>query len=999
MDLSKAASKQGVNNKKKRSREKNSEDKQAPKKRKLDTPNYANKFSNFEIDPAISNSDIITNAKIKSPQRKKYRNALLYRIYAGHISILDISYDDLTDIVSKINIDDENISDLNILAWSFLSSYRYLAGMIGNVKKEVRESRKKLSELLEKKLLNSPNDPFYSLCFGLQKINPNKSEERFSHISIAAQGGNGFAAYIISETIKKKIHVKNSLELECELEKFLRQAANLGYLYAHVILGKNYLNEGNYDSAKFYFKRGAKRGQHDCLVWYKNPLYKFSELDRQAKEDPSVQLKKAQVLLNYSRDEKVYSEAVKLLKSSIAAGSNDAAYVLAQAIYNNHASSKDEKLLADKLYEEAAQAGQKDASLLIAQKAFYSLNFGLSLSIFKSWQGILDFNGVHPDFEKLMGYYEKSNNQDLSACKDLGIYLFYNQNVFSQPVLDYAEALLIKSLEGGFPESALQLGLVCRNRDLNKAKQLLSQASTSLPMAYRYLGFIALQEGNIEDAIKIFHQAGDFAQDIYQDPVFKKLEGYTRLPAVARSLAFNFILINEAMKKSSLGNFEQSLVFKSIGANPTKALAVFEKNLASCSPSPEGDQSPCSLFELKKTLAGLCYIYSIPGFHDAQKMKQALEKASELGDAHSCNILGRSYAGTLSTNIKITEANPELASFYLHKAANLNHMPALEALGGLYLDGSEAYHVIPNKLEALKYSTLCYKQLSLADQQAANNKNMYHRALSNFFLYYPKNINAHALIADQQCDILDTFVSGDMPVFAQLDNLRNAFLFYTAMFNDHDLKECINSSQCNYGADTCSEIAKSALDFGFLLKLFNKSIVEPGFLVSTLALSPDAKDATSELHKNLDYFPIKKTPFLFKEWLSPFFSSALNLPKLLGELEKRNACALKLLEKFGNSDEATIDIVLDAYSVAPDAQNFDYAKSILQTVFANNDQDWSRADRLAWAKKTLKEMQEYCSGDIVSFINETLRNLIAIEEDTQEYRDRIFIEANPFLFR
>jgi TPR repeat protein len=986
----------------KRIRDNSDENCEKPKRRKIED-NYTSQFSNFEIDILVTNDDLIQNAL--NPEKTNYRHALLYRIYAGLIPVLQISYEDLNSIVSRIRIS-KKMSDLDIWGWSLLASHRYLAGKVGERKKNIIEATEKLSSILEKKLEESPNNPFYSLCLGLLKLNPAKSQERVSHVRLAAKHGNGFAAFVLAEINNKAIlaRKKHLGNLEGEKENFLRLASKSGYLYANFILGQEYLNEGDYDAALFYFKRGMKKKQVHCVQIWNDPLYNFPSVNKKSKYNPKALFAKAQALLASKNrlEPEIFHEAEKFLLKSAALGNADAAYALGELYLTHPAASAHDQLSAFETIKQAAKVGHMKALSFMGFKAFGNLDFDTCLSWYKKWlsnphhddEADVFFHG--PDIAQVLADYKNALNLDPVACKNFALFILRNINRFEKSPLDLAEKLLISAYENNnCLESAYQLGCIYNDPksphyNSERAQYLLREAAKKPELyknAHAQLTWMAFLQGEIEEALRLIAQAD--LETFKNNPVVAKLEEIVALSGAEKFYQLGAIFVGGIIKSQVLGDYQEDLVFINLLTSPLKSIELWEMALELSLLEPP-------MFEkyADKLLHQLFEFYTKPDSQNPEMAKVLLEKLAKLDNAPACMLLARSYAGQQFNNLSITELDHLLAFGYLKQAADKLYPEALMLMFKFYVSGSEKFNIQINNFEALKYGTLWYEKLSAELQ--IQHKMLYRKSILKLCTFSFLPTKKDTLLTDEQCNILDSFIGEDDGPLENLSNLYDAFTFLSGLFTSHKLKETFCDTKNHFGATRCQHIANLTQDLSALLKTINKNITRPGFLITMM--NPRTTEILDKLKDNPELFPISKTSLLFKDEINPLIESINMLISLLGDLNQKNVFILNLLEKFGD-DERTIKTLLEGLSMMPDINTYDYAQSILTTVFSNEHPDWPKNERLTWAKKQLKDMQEYCSKEIVSFLKDLSDKIILLIKDTEDYRNTVFYNQNNFLFQ
>lgn len=736
--------------------------------------------------------------------------------------------------------------------------------------------------------------------------------------------------------------------------------------------------------------------------------------------DPEAQLHMANLLFGnqkeilgdfplvvYKSDEK----ARKLLMKSEALGNAEAMFNLAmlslsvEIAFRRSQVSQDILVESIERLEKAASLGHIKAISYLARIAFESLDLEKSRTFYKKYQArtnqdCIDASSIFNDleFQEIMDIYERAIMDDPVALMDLGWY-FMKKGKY-----DHSKNSFLRSLDLGCQEVAYYLGEIYfqqQNSDIAKAKQMYLTAVAQVPEASLKLGQIALMEGEFEEAIKYYNLATQHglpgALQITTDPVYEKLVELVSLDdPILKNINLGKIFYNEEARFDVLGYFKNSVVFKSISYDVHKAMQLWENGLQMLLSVDDTAtfSSLCEKYNIIKICRTLHDQYiNVPQFHNPQRAKELLELMEEkLEDGDSAYLLAKAHS-EVPNNLGIAVLNPDLASSYLHKAAARNHLRALNLLTTAYVEGEAKFNILADNFVALKYATLSFKHLPVYQRNIPQNIMFYKSVLSNIFI--SGNSRNVSEMTDEQRQTLNSFVTGERSDLVNLKNIQDAYLYFSGLFTDKNLKKSFNL--CPAVTELCLSIADGSGDLQKLMSAFHENIDKPGFVVG--CMKPKNQEISDKLRGNLDYFPVDKTQFFFD--YKDIVGDLQKIDKLVFNLwifGKCNNYVLNLLEQYGNRDTATIQLVLEVLSLnTAELGLYRYAKAVIETVFMNDHMTWPQDERLEWAKTTLKDMQEYCSADVVTLTKESVESFNKIMRDTISHRNKKFKEANPFL--
>lgn len=998
-------------------------DKSAERDQELEQRNYADRFKEYEIDATICNADVIENAKLAwqdfhlDPEKKKYRDALFYRLYAGIIPLSDIIDFDLSQVITRIHVS-KKMSDLDLFAWCVLRATHYFYGEKGPLKKEITHSREALNKILQNKVDNDASkDSFYQLCWGLQHISPSEGTKAKKYIKAACKDQNGFSAFILSK-ITEKFGKNNMSSI---ITKYMIRASRFGYQHGNYLLGERYLYLGDNKRGQYYIEKGAKLKEEYSEGLFNNAGYKkFSIIYNKVKQnDSQAQLDMANILMG--DQEKILGDfpltlftsvedARKVLLKSEARGNAEAMYDLAMLVLEDSSDSgnsdrSQEVKEAWERVENAANLGHMKTISYLARIAYNSFDFEKALTLYKRYQAQTDQDSIdvlsifyNQNFQEVMDIYERTLMDDPIAMNILGIF-FLNKNQPSR-----SEECFLHALELGCKEAAYYLGEIYfqkQNQDIVRARQMYLVAADKVPEAFTKLAQIALMQGELEEAIKYCHHATQHdLSDVLQittDPVYLKLVEMLSLDdSILININLGNIFINEQSRVEVLGDLKDSGVFTAIPYNVNKALQLWE-SVIQMLPSKD-DTVNFSDFWEKYNIMIICnnlYLNytSVQQVQNLHRAKELLELMEEMGDGGAAYILAMAHS-MVPNNLGIAVLNPDLASTYLHKAAARNHLEVLRLLTIAYVSGNAKFNILADNFEALKYATLWFKHLPADQRNNPQNIMLYKKVLSKIFSNF--NYNNVGEMTNEQRQTLDSFVTGETSDLVNLQNLQASYLFFLDQFKDNVMTNSFKS--CPAIIELCLNIAEGSGDLQKLMTVFHENIDKPGFLVG--GLGPRSKEIRDQIRKNPDCFPIEKTPFLFG--YKDIIEDSQKLDGLFFNLKKFaswNNNVLNLLEQYGDKNVDTINLVLEVLSLNKDARGlYEYAKAIFETIFMNDHATWTQDKRLEWAKNMLKEMQEaYCSEEIITSLNESKENFYKIMRDTVPHRNKIFKEANSFL--
>ena len=179
-----------------------------------------------------------------------------------------------------------------------------------------------------------------------------------------------------------------------------------------------------------------------------------------------------------------------------------------------------------------------------------------------------------------------------------------------------------------------------------------------------------------------------------------------------------------------------------------------------------------------------------------------------------------------------------------------------------------------------------------------------------------------------------------------------------------------------------------------LMLNIHDNIHKPGFAVNNF--EPIDADIAKHIRDNPDCFPVEKAQFLFYPELNNLFMKAHELNNLLKNLNQKSSDALNLLCEFKEKEANSIKDILKAISLV-NKDLHDYIKATFGLLIDENIPKWSKEERVVWIQKMLEEMQEYSRDEVINFLEGLIKRLETFLLETQDYRNRLFKEANPFL--
>lgn len=1035
------------------SHEKYSKEEPSKKRKRTDSPddgkpkkrgrtNYTTAFEHFQIN-GISNETLLEKV-VENPHScvpdspdKKYRDALFFRIYKGIFPLYDVNYHVLANIVSQIRIS-KKMSDLDIFAWCLVRPIHYLQKIKGPLKTNVNKARKEIDEILAKKSAGDFN--FYSLCWGIQRLNPSLGLEGINQVTLAHHANNGFASYLISQLKQEVPDINFFYErpLKPEAQKKLKEAFSNGYLHAAFVLGVHELQNYHFKTAFKYFKAAAEE-HPDCQKFVADPMLAKLIAIRKGVKQENTTAQKEMALIYSGNAHKVIGPtnplltflpinqdlAIDLFQKAISDDDADAQFEFAEFLSLNIDLHQKFPNLSIKLFNQAANSGHISACKLLAPIAYSNFEFDRALELYKifkknkdkptldapqlpipSGAGLAARFAATPEgalsifsntmFIEEMNLYERTLKDDPIALKELGEKLLYRLAPYLK-----AKSFLERALNLGCKEALLPLADISyrfeQYADIGEIKEKYLSIVNFMPHAHSRLGSIALFEGNVEAAVEHFRTACQSNDPLglarCDDPGFKLLEIYLSQEPLKKYFLAK-IFYNEQHRKDVLNKNGESQLIWSFRDNLPRAVLLLEEL--------RGELQRTDIENMTLVCELLRNIFTSSALKDINRARELLFQLDELGNAEATMSLALAYRGH-NNDYGIAQDDAQFLK-YLQKAADRNHHKALLPLLAIYCGGGVRYQIIADKFQALKYAILWKKhpQTVLLDP---DRERLVSKCFTDVFLRTQKPTDKDATWTKEQESILDSLKilavghdkgHPDATLTSELENFINAHLCFCALFNQSGLKDVFTT--CSYASKSYSEISTCAKDLIDFIMLLHKNINNPGFLVTSII--PKDKATLEMLFSNPDYLPVEKTANLYEsDEIQKIITNIKKLPRLLKELQHKNTYALCLLEKYKELDNATIELFLEALSLdISDSSHHDYIKSIFGHIMTQDNKNWSKEERLVWAKEMLNNIQEYCSDDVISLIEDTTKEIFEAYRNSEQYRNKIFQEANPFLF-
>lgn len=325
------------------------------------------------------------------------------------------------------------------------------------------------------------------------------------------------------------------------------------------------------------------------------------------------------------------------------------------------------------------------------------------------------------------------------------------------PNIDVAKKYFESALQNNCLEAALFLGMIdhigTNHSDPEMAKKMYTIAASTedrviQASAQFLLGEIALFEGEFDRAVNMYKSAADKGNSdalaIIKDREFRLLEA---------AFNFNDSILSEKIRKLVI----HADFYYNAGSNNTKYNLKVKPNIEKallCLTEAKRLLETLGITQVKKTyLAGLYaklrkIYYESPNHKDPVKAREFLELGATFGDPNALYILGNAlWKGNVdygiegipvpppaiindegvsvapTKSVQQLEKEAKIRELF-EKAANLEHIEALEAMVNSYFSGARLPGINKDNVLTLKYFTMLLKSLHKMPVKARFNRHL-----------------------------------------------------------------------------------------------------------------------------------------------------------------------------------------------------------------------------------------------------------------------------------